>query len=166
MDISKLAISLSRAENQGTSSHEKRQTSWNRQNSNISATTLIFNKPIGRSPAQTVSSNPTRDMNVCLSCWVLCVDRYRSVRWADHSSRGVLLTVVRRSCVIYKPRVWGDPGTTAGGGGRRGCCASKKNCINICLPVELLKPSGLCWHPEVTSTRFEPWTRCVTQLSE
>jgi len=36
-------------------------------------------------------------MDVCL-LWVLCVVRWRSLRRADHSSRGVLPTVVRR-CV-------------------------------------------------------------------
>jgi len=36
-------------------------------------------------------------MNACL-LWVLCVVRYRSLRRSDHSSIGVLLTVVRR-CV-------------------------------------------------------------------
>jgi len=36
-------------------------------------------------------------MDVCL-LWVLCVVSYRSLREADHSSRGVLPTVVRR-CV-------------------------------------------------------------------
>ena len=34
-------------------------------------------------------------MDVCL-LWVLCFVRYRSLRWADHSSRGVLPTVVCR----------------------------------------------------------------------
>ena len=34
-------------------------------------------------------------MDVCL-LWLLCVVRYRSLRRADHSSRGVLPTVVRR----------------------------------------------------------------------
>jgi hypothetical protein len=36
-------------------------------------------------------------MDVCL-LWVFCVVRYRSLRRADHSSRGVLPTVLR-SCV-------------------------------------------------------------------
>ena len=34
----------------------------------------------------------------CLSLWVLCVVRQRSLRWADHLSRAVLSAVVRR-CV-------------------------------------------------------------------
>jgi len=34
----------------------------------------------------------------CFLLWVLCFVRYRSLRRADHSSRGVLPTVVRR-CV-------------------------------------------------------------------
>ena len=51
----------------------------------------------GRSPAEIVCSNSTGDMDVCL-LWVLCVVRQRSLRRADHSSRGVLPTVLRR-CV-------------------------------------------------------------------
>jgi len=50
-----------------------------------------------RSPAVIVGSNPAGGMDVCL-LWVLCVDRERSMRRADHSFRGVLPTVVRR-CV-------------------------------------------------------------------
>jgi hypothetical protein len=44
-----------------------------------------------------VASNPARVMDVCLF-WVLCFIRQRSLRRADHSSRGVLPTVERR-CV-------------------------------------------------------------------
>ena len=51
----------------------------------------------GRSPAQFVGSNPSGGMDVCL-LRVSCVVRQRSLRRADHSSRGVLPTVVRR-CV-------------------------------------------------------------------
>jgi len=51
----------------------------------------------GRSPAENVDSNPTGGMGVCL-LWVLGVVRKRSLRRAEHSSRGVLPTVVRR-CV-------------------------------------------------------------------
>ena len=39
-------------------------------------------------------------MDVCL-LWVLCVVRWRSLRRAGHSSRGILLTVVRR-CVWFR----------------------------------------------------------------
>jgi hypothetical protein len=39
-------------------------------------------------------------MDVCLLC-VLCVVRYRSLRRADHSSRGVLPNVARR-CVLSR----------------------------------------------------------------
>jgi len=51
----------------------------------------------GSSPTEIVVSNPTGGMDVCL-LWVLCVERERSLRRADHSSRGVLLAVMRR-CV-------------------------------------------------------------------
>jgi len=47
------------------------------------------------SPAEIVGSNLTGDMDVCCGCWVLSD---RSLRRADHSSRGVLPTVVQR-CV-------------------------------------------------------------------
>jgi len=43
----------------------------------------------GGSPAEIVGSNPTEGMDICL--WVLCVVRHRSLRRADHASRGVLL---------------------------------------------------------------------------
>jgi len=49
----------------------------------------------GRSPSEIVDSNPTGDIDVCL-LWVLCVVRLKSLRRTDHSSRGVLPTVVRR----------------------------------------------------------------------
>jgi hypothetical protein len=60
----------------------------------------------GRSPAEIMGSNPTRDRNVCL-LWVLCVDRWWSLRRADHSSRGILPTVVRRCvwCIILLSEV-------------------------------------------------------------
>ena len=51
----------------------------------------------GERPAEIVGSNPTGGMDICL-LWVSCVVRQRSLRRADHSSRGVLPTVVRR-CV-------------------------------------------------------------------
>jgi len=53
----------------------------------------------GRSPAETVGSNPTGAWMFVL--WVLCVVRLRSLRRAYHSSRGVLPNVVRR-CVWYR----------------------------------------------------------------
>jgi hypothetical protein len=56
----------------------------------------------GRSLAGIVVSNPAGSMDVCLLL-VLCVVRYRSLRRADFSSRGILPTVVSLS-VIVKPR--------------------------------------------------------------
>jgi len=49
-------------------------------------------------------------MDVCL-LWVLCIVRKRSLRRADHSSRGVLPTVVRHYAWSRKPQEWGghDP---------------------------------------------------------
>ena len=55
----------------------------------------------GRPLAGIVGSNPAGDMDVYL-LWLLCVVKQRLVRWADHSSRGVLLSVVCLS-VIVKP---------------------------------------------------------------
>ena len=49
----------------------------------------------GRSPADILGSNPTGGVNICV-LWVSCFVRYRSLRRADHSSRGVLPAVVRR----------------------------------------------------------------------
>ena len=52
-----------------------------------------------RSPAKITGSNTAGGMDVCL-LWVLCVVRYRSLRRADLSSRGVPPTVVVWLCVI------------------------------------------------------------------
>ena len=71
--------------------------------------------PIGRA-VQGVSLWPF----ACWDCWfefrrghgclsVVSVVRYRSLRWADHSSREVLPSVVCLS-VIVKPRWWGGLG--------------------------------------------------------
>jgi hypothetical protein len=69
-------------------------------------------------------------MYVCL-LWVLCVVRYRSLRRADHSSRGVLLSVVCLS-VIVKPRKMRRPRPP------RGCRAiGKKNGWLIALYTKL-----------------------------
>ena len=62
----------------------------------------------GRWRAGIAGSIPAGGVYVCL-LWVLCVGRYRFLRRADHSSRGVLLSVVCLS-VIVKTRQWGDPG--------------------------------------------------------
>jgi len=47
--------------------------------------------------------------DVCL-LWVLCVVRWRSLRRADHSSRGVLLTVMRHCVWSRNLKNWGDHG--------------------------------------------------------
>jgi hypothetical protein len=52
---------------------------------------------------------------------VLCVVRYRSLRRAGHSSRGVLTNVVCLKCVIAKPRKTRRPRPP------RGCRAIEKN---------------------------------------
>jgi len=52
-----------------------------------------------RSLARIVGSSPAGSMDVCL-LRDLCVVRYRSVRRADHSSRGVLPNVVCLSVIV------------------------------------------------------------------
>ena len=73
----------------------------------------------GRSPAKIVGSNPTGGMDVCL-LWASSAVRQRSLRRVDHSSGGVLPTVVCR-CVCSRNLAneealahWG------------GCCAKNK----------------------------------------
>jgi hypothetical protein len=56
----------------------------------------------GRSSAGIAVSNSTGGLDGCLS-WVLLVVRYRSLRRADHSSRGVLLSAACQS-VFSKPQ--------------------------------------------------------------
>ena len=55
----------------------------------------------GRSLARIAVTNPALVMDICLLL-VLCVVQQRSLRRADHSSRGVLPSV-ERLCVIVKP---------------------------------------------------------------
>ena len=74
----------------------------------------------GRSLAGVAGSNPARDTDVCLSC-VLYAVRHTSLLRADHSSRGVLPSVVcltEGDCEIsIKRRSWST----------RGCRGRKKN---------------------------------------
>jgi hypothetical protein len=62
----------------------------------------------GRSLAGIAGSNPAGDMYVC-PLWILCVVRWRSLRRADHSSRGILQSALCLN-VIVKRRQWGDLG--------------------------------------------------------
>jgi hypothetical protein len=55
-----------------------------------------------------LGSNPVGDMDVYL-LGVLCVVRYRSLRRADHWSRGVIPSVVCLSVIAESER--GGPGT-------------------------------------------------------
>ena len=61
----------------------------------------------GKTPDRQKKTPPGAWMSVSL--WVLCVVRWKSLRRADHSSRGVLPNAVCLS-VIVKPRQWGGPG--------------------------------------------------------
>jgi hypothetical protein len=69
----------------------------------------------GRSLPGIAGSNPTGVINVCL-LWMLCVVRWRSLRRADHSSRGVLPIVVCLEC-DREASIMRRPWST------RGCCA-------------------------------------------
>jgi hypothetical protein len=60
----------------------------------VSAAARSKVQDFGRSPAETVGSNPTAGIYVCLLL-VLCGVRYRSLRRADHLSRRVVPTVIR-----------------------------------------------------------------------
>jgi len=62
----------------------------------------------GRSLVGNASSNPTGAMEVCHLRALLFV-RYRSLLWADHSSRVPLPSVLCLS-VIPKPQQWSGPG--------------------------------------------------------
>ena len=66
----------------------------------------------GRSPAEIVGSNPAGGMDVCL-LWVLCVVRYRSLRRADPSSRGVWCVVVCDLETSWMKRPWPALGRSA-----------------------------------------------------
>jgi hypothetical protein len=62
----------------------------------------------GHPLAGIVGSNPAGTwMSVPL--WLFCFVSYRFLRWADHSSRGVLANV-EFLCVIAKPKEWGGLG--------------------------------------------------------
>jgi hypothetical protein len=74
----------------------------------------------GSSLAGNAGLNIARGMNVYLLC-VLFVVRYRCLRQADRSSKGVLPSVVCLSMIII-PRQQGDPGPL-------GCCAKVKQKI-------------------------------------
>ena len=82
-----------------------------------------------RSLAEIACSNPTGGMDVCL-LWMLCVVRYRSLFRADHSSRGVIPTVLRHLCdldISWMRRPWPT------GGGGRGLLRQNQNKIDFLL---------------------------------
>jgi hypothetical protein len=78
----------------------------------------------GCSSAEIMGSNHKDGMDVCL-LWVLCAVRERSLRQGDHSSRGVLLTVVRRCVWSRKSRELGGPGPLG--------AVSPKTKTNMCV---------------------------------
>jgi len=57
--------------------------------------------PSGRSLAGIAGSNPVGGIDAC-QLWVLCVVGWRSLRWPDHSFRGVIPTVVRVSLSVIR----------------------------------------------------------------
>jgi hypothetical protein len=81
---------------------------------------ILFFKYI-LSPAEIVGSNLTGVMDICL-LWVLCVVRKRSLRRADHSSRGVLPTVMRRC--VWSRNLKNEEATTRVGSQRH-----RKKCV-------------------------------------
>jgi hypothetical protein len=66
----------------------------------------VMYRHIIRSPAEIMGSNPTRDMDiflfVCCECYVLSGG---SLRRADHSSRGILPTVMRQKTVRKQVKI-------------------------------------------------------------
>jgi hypothetical protein len=64
-----------------------------------------------RSLGVTVGSSPTVGIHVCLVSVVCC---QRFLRRADHTSRGVLQTIVYIFFVMLKPREREGPGPTGG----------------------------------------------------
>ena len=92
----------------------------------------------GRSLAGIVGSNPVVVIGCLSLVSVVCCQR--SLRRADHSSRGVLPSVVCLS-VIVRPRWRGAPGPLGAvapwaGGGEDGS-RLQKNAINTCRPAVL-----------------------------
>jgi hypothetical protein len=99
-------------------SHATSELKWSNLRRLISRVIEIYVKFSGRSRSQWPSSGvglrplacwdcgfeSHRSMDVCL-LWVLCFIRYRSLQRACHSSRGVLLTVVRH-CVCDLETWW------------------------------------------------------------
>jgi hypothetical protein len=67
----------------------------------------------GRSLAWIVGSNPAAGMDVCL-LWVLCVVRKRFLPPTDHSSRGVLPSLVCLKCVWSRIPIKGGHGPKSG----------------------------------------------------
>ena len=59
----------------------------------------------GRKPAGIAGSNPTGGRDVCRECCVL--SGRRSLQRADHSSRGLLLTVVCLSVIVEPEKLGG-----------------------------------------------------------
>jgi len=66
--------------------------------------------------------------------WLLCVVRYCSLRWADHSSREVLASVMFLS-VIMNPRQWGGLGPVG-----LLCYGKKKWANNIIHIIFIIAP--------------------------
>ena len=62
----------------------------------------------GRSLCGTVRSNLASGMDVFLLC-VVCVVRLRFLRWADHTSKGVVPSVVCPVSATAKPNNGGRP---------------------------------------------------------
>jgi hypothetical protein len=95
----------------------------------------------GRSLLGIAGSNPASLMDFCL-LWVLCVVRKRSLRRADHSSRGVLSIVLSLTECDRESSTMRRPWSTGG------CCVMVQKKI---LPMRRFRwPRGLkrrsCWN--------------------
>jgi len=106
--------------------------------------------------AEVTGLNTAGSMDVCL-LWVLCVVTYRSLRWADHSSRGVLPTVVYQS--DHEASIMRRPWPT------RGYCAMGKKKWNkitkgpqsgLLLSIAGLNPNHPKHHTTVFSLSLSP----------
>ena len=89
--------------------------------------------------AGNAGSNHSRGLDVAL-LGVLCVVRWRSLSQVEHSSGGVLLSVV---CLECDRKIWPT----------RGCCALRKKCIVI----DIYFVVSNC---ELWGTAVGQWLRC------
>ena len=91
----------------------------------------------GSSLAGIAGSNPAGSMDVCI-LGVLCVVRYRPLRRADHSSRGVLPNVVCVTECDREASIMRRPWPTSG------CCAVETKYIRELLNIPYIAHVNMC----------------------